>query len=154
MEWKLQNGRYRSGRCTTIEIFDPKHRIASVAPFRDRVVHHAFCAVCGPLSETGFIYDSHAGRTGKGTHRTVTRYERFRDCFKYVLCYDTYRYFPAIDDAILKRDLRHRLTWTRTLSLADHIIDASNPQEPVHPYILVTTCLRHVPAVGACLSAI
>jgi retron-type reverse transcriptase len=45
---------------------------------------------------------------------------------------DIYRYFPAIDHAILKRDLRRRVACERTLWLADAIIDGSNPQEPVH----------------------
>ena len=134
LERDLQSGRYRPGRYTTIEIFDPKHRLVSAAPFRDRVVHHAFCAVCEPLFERGFIPDSYANRTGKGTHQAIARYERFRDRFRHVLRCDIYRYFPAIDHAILKRDLRRRLACARTLALADRIIDASNPQEPVHHY--------------------
>ena len=48
LERELQSGRYRPGRYKKIEVFDPKHRIVSAAPFRDRVVHHAFCAVCQP----------------------------------------------------------------------------------------------------------
>ena len=131
LERELTSGRYRPGRYTTIEIFDPKHRMVSAAPFRDRVVHHAFCAVVDPLFEQGFIRDSYANRTGKGTHRAVARYERFRDRFRHVLRCDVYRYFPAIDHAILKRDLRRRLACPRTLALADRIIDGSNPQDPV-----------------------
>ena len=53
LERELVGGTYRPGRYKTIEIFDPKHRIVSAAPFRDRVVHHAFCAVCSPLFERG-----------------------------------------------------------------------------------------------------
>ncbi len=132
LERQLQSGRYRPGRYTKIEIFDPKHRIVSAAPFRDRVVHHAFCAVCEPIFERGFIHDSYANRLGKGTHRAVARYERFRDRFRHVLRCDIYRYFPAIDHEILKRDLRRRIACERTLSLADRIIDGSNPQEPVN----------------------
>ena len=134
LERELQSGRYRPGRYRTMEIFDPKHRVVSAAPFRDRVVHHAFCAVCEPIFERGFIHDSYANRKGKGTHRAVARYERFRDRFSYVLRCDIYRYFPAIDHEILKRDLRRRLACPRTLALAGRIIDASNPQEPVRLY--------------------
>ena len=123
---------YRPGRYKKIEVFDPKHRIVSAAPFRDRMVHHAFCAVCAPLFERGFIFDSYANRVGKGTHRAVARYERFRDRHQHVLRCDIYRYFPAIDHAVLKRDLRRRLACERTLALADRIIDGSNPQEPVN----------------------
>ena len=134
LERELCNGRYRPGRYRTIEIFDPKHRVVSAAPFRDRVVHHALCAVVEPLVERGFIHDSYANRKGKGTHRAVARYERFRDCFCYVLRCDIYRYFPAMDHQVLKRDLRRRIGCSRTLWLAGAIIDASNPQEPVEMY--------------------
>ena len=132
LERELQEGGYRPGRYKKIEIFDPKHRIVSAAPFRDRVVHHAFCAVCEPIFERGFIHDSYANRVGKGTHRAIARYERFRDRHKHVLRCDIYRYFPAIDHAVLKADLRRRIACERTLALADRIIDGSNPQEPVN----------------------
>ena len=87
-----------------------------------------------PLFERGFIHDSYANRAGKGTHRAVARYERFRDRFRHVLRCDIYRYFPAIDHEILKRDLRRRIACPRTLALADRIVDGSNPQEPVPLY--------------------
>ena len=132
LERELASGRYRPGRYRTIEIFDPKHRIVSAAPFRDRVVHHAFCAVCEPVFERGFVHDSYANRRGKGTHRAIARYETFRDRFRHVLRCDIYRYFPAIDHEILKRDVRRRIGCSRTLALADRIVDASNPQEPVN----------------------
>lgn len=131
LERELQDGSYRPGGYTTIEIFEPKHRMVSAAPFRDRVVHHAVCAVCEPLFERGFIHDSYANRTGKGTHRAIARYETFRDRYRFVLRCDIYRYFPAIDHAVLKTDLRRRIACGRTLTLLDRIIDGSNPQEPV-----------------------
>ena len=134
LERELQSGDYRPGRYRKIEIFDPKHRIVSAAPFRDRVVHHALYAVCAPRFENGFIYDSYANRKGKGAHRAVARYEKFRNRFRYVLRCDIYRYFPAIDHEVLKQDLRRRIACRRTLALIDRIIDASNPQEPVNVY--------------------
>ena len=134
LERELRSGCYQPGRYKTIEVRDPKHRVVSAAPFRDRVVHHAFCAVCEPIFERGFIYDSYANRRGKGTHRAVARYEAFRDRFRAVLRCDVYRYFPAIDHEILKDDLRRRIACPRTLALADRIVDCSNPQEPVDIY--------------------
>ena len=47
---------------------------------------------------------------------------------------DIYRYFPAIDHEVLKADLRRRIACARTLAVLDRIVDASNPQEPVHLY--------------------
>jgi hypothetical protein len=40
LERRLKDGTYRPGRYVTIEVHDPKKRLVSAAPFRDRVVHH------------------------------------------------------------------------------------------------------------------
>ena len=134
LERELRSGAYRPGRYKKFEIFVPKHRVVSAAPFRDRVVHHAMHAVCEPVFERGFIHDSYANRIGRGTHRAVARYEAFRNRFRWVLRCDIYRYFPAIDHEILKGDVRRRIACGRTLALIDRIIDRSNPQEPVILY--------------------
>ena len=91
----------------------------SAAPFRDRVVHHALCAVVEPIFEAGFIDHSFANRTGKGTHSAIEVYERYRDRHAHVLRCDIYRYFPAIDHAILKSDFRRRIACLSTLALLD-----------------------------------
>ena len=75
----------------SFEVRDPKHRLISAAPFRDRVVHHAVHAVIAPLFERGFIDHTYANRAGKGTHRAVARYERLRDRYRHVLRGDIYR---------------------------------------------------------------
>jgi retron-type reverse transcriptase len=134
LERALRSGRYRPGRYVEIEFRDPKRRLVSAAPFRDRVVHHAVHAVIAPLFERGFIHDSYANRVGKGTHRAVGRYERFRDRYRFVLRCDIYRYFPAIDHAIIKADIRRRIACRPTLALIDAIVDGANLQEPVHLY--------------------
>jgi retron-type reverse transcriptase len=134
IEGELRDASWRPGGYKTIEIRDPKPRMVSAAPFCDRVVHHALCAAIEPIFARGFIDDSFANRRGKGTHRAVARYEQFRDRYRYVLRCDIYRYFPAIDHEILKRDLRRRIACPRTLWLIDRIVDGSNLQEPVNLY--------------------
>jgi len=132
LERELRDHTWKPGRYVTIEVRDPKHRLVSAAPFRDRVVHHALCAVIAPLFERGFIDHSYANRTGKGTHRAVDRYERWRDRYRYVLRCDIYRFFPAIDHEVLKADFRRRIACVDTLWLLDAIVDGSNKQEPVN----------------------
>ena len=134
LERELLAGSWRPGRYVEIAIRDPKPRTVSAAPFRDRVVHHALCAAIDPVFERGFVFDSYANRRGKGTHRAVARYERYSSRFAAVLRCDIYRYFPAVDHAVLKADVRRRIGCERTLELIDTIIDGSNPQEPVHRY--------------------
>ena len=46
--------------------------------------------------------------------------------------FSLYRYFPAIDHAILKQALRRRISCPDTLWLIDALIDGSNAQETVH----------------------
>ncbi len=134
LERELQHAVYRPGRYFKIRVCDPKERIVSAAPFRDRVVHHALCAIVCPVFEAGFIGNSFANRQGKGTHRAITRYERYRDRYAHVLRCDIYRYFPAIDHAVLKTEFRRRIACERTLRLMDIIVDSSNAQEPVNTH--------------------
>jgi retron-type reverse transcriptase len=134
LERQLRTGEYRPGRYVAFEVNDPKKRIVSAAPFRDRVVHHALCAVVDPIFEAGFIGNTFANRTGKGTHSAIEAYERYRDRHVHVLRCDIYRYFPAIDHAVLKSDFRRRIVCRQTLALLDLIVDRSNAQEPVQLY--------------------
>lgn len=131
---QLNDATWRPGRYVEIPIRDPKPRLVSAAPFRDRVVHHALCAVLAPIWERGFIDDSYANRAGFGTHRAIARYEQYRDRYRHVLRADIFRFFPAIDHAILKAAFRRRIACERTLWLLDAIVDGSNPQEPVNLY--------------------
>ncbi|MBU0500730.1 MAG: RNA-dependent DNA polymerase [Gammaproteobacteria bacterium] len=134
LERQLTDGTWRPGRYVEIPIRDPKPRLVSAAPFRDRVVHHALCAVLAPIWERGFIDDSYANRAGFGTHRAIARYEQYRDRYRHVLRADIFRFFPAIDHAILKATFRRRIACENTLWLLDAIVDGSNPQEPVNLY--------------------
>lgn len=134
LERELRDGTWRPGNYTTFRVLDPKPRFISAAPFRDRVVHHALCAVIEPEFERGFIDASYANRRGRGSHRAIVRYERLRDRHAHVLRCDIHRYFPAMDHAILKQDFRRRIACGPTLALMDAIVDGSNPQEPVQAY--------------------
>ena len=131
---ELIAGIWRPGGFRSIEIRGPKPRTISVAPFADRVVHQALCAVLVPVLERGYIDDSYASRKGLGQHRAIARFEQFRDRFPWVLRTDIWRYFPSIDHELLKSLLRRRVACERTLALADTIIDGSNPQQPVQRY--------------------
>lgn len=130
----LQSQTYCPGTYSTFQIYEPKPRMISAAPFRDRVVHHALINVIGELFERSFIFDSYANRVGKGTHRAIRRYQQFLRQFQYVLKCDIRKYFPSIDHAILKALIRRYIADEKTLWLINVIIDASNPQEAVMDY--------------------
>ncbi len=58
LESELEDHTYRPGPYRSSTIQDPKQRLISAAPFRDRVVHHALCNVIEPLFERTMIGDS------------------------------------------------------------------------------------------------
>ncbi|MCK6691575.1 MAG: RNA-directed DNA polymerase [Thermoanaerobaculia bacterium] len=127
---ELNDGSYRPGVYRSFHIFDPKPRMISAAPYRDRVVHHALCNVITPMLEKTMIADSYANREGKGTHPAVERFRKYSRLYPFVLKCDIKKFFPSIDHEILKLELRRKIACSRTLSLCDRIIDNSNPQEP------------------------
>jgi retron-type reverse transcriptase len=130
----LQDGTWQPGPYKVLHVKEPKARRVSAAPFADRVLHQALCQVITPLFERSFVADSFANRLGFGTHRAVARYEHYRDRFAHVLRCDIWRYFPSMDHAVLKADIRRRIACPATLVLLDKIIDGSNAQEPVNLY--------------------
>jgi hypothetical protein len=99
---ELLDQAYRPGFYHSFYIHDPKRRLISAAPFRDRVVHHALCNVIEPLFERRFIFDSYANRRGKGTHAALDRCQAFARRFPYVLQCDLRQFFPSVDHEILK----------------------------------------------------
>jgi retron-type reverse transcriptase len=74
---ELQQRTYKPGKYHSFYIHDPKRRLISATPFRDRVVHHALINVIEPIWEPKFIYDCYANRVGKGTHRALDRSQQY-----------------------------------------------------------------------------
>lgn len=130
----LKTKTYQPGKYTVFQVYSPKPRLISAAPYRDRVVHHALCNIIQPIFERTFIFDSYANRTGFGTHRALKRFTHFARTSRYVLQCDIRKYFPSIDHAILKSLIRRKIKCPDTLWLIDTIIDSSNPQEPSIEY--------------------
>jgi retron-type reverse transcriptase len=134
LQEELLTKTYQPGAYKTFQIVEPKKRMISAAPYRDRVVHHALCNVIAPLFERTFIPYSYANRTGYGTHRALRRFTELARSHRYILQCDIRKYFPSIDHEILKTMLRRKLKCRDTLWLIDTILDASNPQEAVLDY--------------------
>lgn len=125
---------YQPGSYREFVIHDPKRRVISAAPYRDRIVHHALCNVLEPIFERVFVADSYAHRKGKGTHAAVERLTTFMRQYDYALKCDIAKYFPCIDHAILKELIRRKIACKDTLWLIDTIIDAGNQHEPIALY--------------------
>jgi len=109
LQSELQKKYYRPGSYHSFYIHEPKRRLISAAPFRDRVVHHALCNLTVPSFEKRLIADSYANRPGKGTHRALDRCQYFARRYRYVLQSDIVQFFPSIDHQILLKTLKKML---------------------------------------------
>lgn len=121
---------YRPGPYRTFWIHDPKPRMISAAPFRDRVVHHALCRVIEPVLDRAFVSETYACRQGKGNHRALRRFVELCRRHPYVLTCDVRKFFPSIDHEVVKALVRRRIKDPGVLSLLGTIIDGSCEQEP------------------------
>jgi len=117
---------YQPGSYQSFYIHEPKRRLISAAPFRDRVVHHALCNIIEPIFERSFIHDSYANRVGKGTHRALDRAQHYSRRFRYVLQCDVRQFFPSIDHALLRATLVRRIADPDILWLIDRILDSGS----------------------------
>lgn len=64
------------------------------------------------IFERGYIAHSLANRSGKAKRAVIDADERYRDRHRIVRRIAMFRYFPAVDQAILKAELRRRSTCT------------------------------------------
>ena len=119
---ELHELHYIPGAYHSFYIHEPKRRLISAAPFRDRVVHHALCRVIEPIWEKRFIYDSYANRIGKGTHKAIDRTQSYAREYKYFLQLDIRQFFPSIDHAILKKEFSRLIRDEKTLWLCNQIL--------------------------------
>jgi RNA-directed DNA polymerase len=133
LQTQLQQKTYQPGEYYNFEIYEPKPRIISAAPYRDRIIHHALCQIIQPIFERTFIHHSYANRKDKGTHRALRHYSQCVLKYEYVLQCDIRRYFPSIHHATLKALIRRKIKCPDTLWLIDRIIDNSPILEPSCP---------------------
>jgi len=121
---ELAEKRYQPGGYVSFHIHEPKRRLISAAPFRDRVVHHALCNVIEPIFERRFIHDSYANRRGKGTHAALDRCQAFARSYPYVLQCDVQQFFPAIDHSLLLDNIQRVIVDPDLLWLCAGILES------------------------------
>jgi retron-type reverse transcriptase len=122
LQAELRAQSYLPGAYRSFYIRDPKRRLISAAPFRDRVVHHAVCNLIEPIFEATFIHDSYANRAGKGTHAALGRAQGFARQHPFVLQGDIRQFFPSIDHQILQGLLARKIADVRVMDLCAKIL--------------------------------
>ncbi len=111
----LLDGTYPVGDYSQFTIFDPKERVITAAPFRERVLQHALMNICEPLFEKWMIFDTYACRKGKGQMAAVERAARFARSNEWFLKCDFRKYFDSIPHERLLRMLSRKFRDPRLL---------------------------------------
>jgi len=121
---KLISQTYVHGEYSNFKVYEPKERIISSLPFRDRVVQHSFNNFLEPIFDKVFYPCSYACRKRKGTHTgvkavqsTIRRMEKQGEV--YYLKMDFSKYFHSIDKEILFKEIRRKISDKRVLKVLE-----------------------------------
>jgi len=103
--------------------------------YPDRIVQHALVQVCEPIWKGSFIRDTFQSIVGRGTHDARKRVETVvrGNPGLYALKFDIQKYYPNVNNHILKTQVRRKIKCPDTLWLIDDIID-SNQGLPIGNY--------------------
>lgn len=95
--------------------------------YPDRIVQHALLQVVGPIWSRSFVRDTYQSIPGRGTHDARRRVEKRirRQPPQYALKFDIAKYYPNVDNMILKQEIRRKIKCADTLWLMDNIIDSA-----------------------------
>jgi len=133
LQGQLIDGTYNMGKYRNFKVYEPKERLISALPFRDRVVHHAIHNLIEPIFDKIFICDTYACRKGKGTHKGVEKLQGLlrKQKNRYALKCDISKYFQSVDHDVLKSIIRRKISDDRLLELLDKIIDSVTKGIPI-----------------------
>lgn len=132
----MADGTYVPGAPHEFFILDPKRRLISALPFRDRVAQQALCMVVSPIFDRALLPRTFACRPGKGTHAGVTMLQSdlrrlARKGSVYFLKTDFSRYFASIERSILWRLIEAKISCCATLRLIEAIVPRTGIGLPI-----------------------
>lgn len=117
-----------------------KMREIFVLPYYpDRIIHHAIMQVLEPIWKKTFIANTYQSIKGRGVHKCKKHLETIlldREITDDIYCFklDIEKFYPSINNEILKQILRRKIKCKPTLALLDNIID-STEGVPIGNYI-------------------
>lgn len=124
---ELISKKYTLGEYFVFTIYEPKERIISKLPFRDRVVQHAIMNTIQDILKDSFISQTYSCIRKRGVHKClkdIKTHLKDKNATKYVLKLDIKKFYPSINHEILKRFIRRKFKDPDLLWLLDLIIDS------------------------------
>lgn len=96
--------------------------------YPDRIIHHAVLQVVQPILEETYIKDTYQSIIGRGTHKAIVRIKSWMKdevATRYCLKIDIRKFYPSVDNEIIKAQFRTKIKCNETLELLDTIVDSS-----------------------------
>lgn len=140
LQQSFQNGTYKTSQYHIFRMVTDagkEREIYRLPYYPDRIAHHAIMNVLEQIFVSAFIRDTYACVKGRGILDGVKRVRQAlanKEETRYCLKMDVRKFFPSIDNSILKQLLRRKFKDARLLSLLDEIVDSA-PGVPIGNYL-------------------
>lgn len=135
---ELKSHRYRTSKYYVFKLWSGgKEREIYKLPLRDRIVQHAIMNYLEPLFRKSFITDTYSSIKGRGIHKGLSRLKKAlkdREGTKYCLKLDIRKFYPSIDQTLMKQRIRSKFKDKDLLMVLDEIIDSSDKGVPIGNY--------------------
>lgn len=127
----LKNKSFTTSEYKVFKISDGKEReIFQLPYYPDRIVHTALINVLEPIFVSTFTSDTYSCIKGRGVHKASYDLRKVLkenvEGTKYCLKLDIVKFYPSINNEILKQLLRRKFKDKDLLYLLDDIIDSTN----------------------------
>ena len=131
LQRELKAGEWRPGRCVQFVIRDPKERVITAAPFRDRVVHHALIDPLEHALDALLIPQSFACRRGKGCRKALEHVRGLVAVHSHFLKLDIAKCFPSIRHDKVLEVMRECTDELELLQLVGHVLSGPHRGLPL-----------------------
>lgn len=125
----LLNKEYRTSKYTIFKIFEGKEReIFRLPYYPDRIVHHAIMNILEDIFVKSFIKNTYSCIKFRGIHKALKDVKvaiKDEQETQYILKLDIRKFYPSVNNEILKALLRRKFKDKDLLWLLDEIIDSA-----------------------------
>ena len=136
----LKECNYKTSSYDIFKIYEPKEReIYRLPYYPDRIIHHALMNYLESIWVSVFIKDTYACVKNRGIHSAAKKLKsQLRNNkaeTKYCLKLDIKKFYPSIDQSILKKIIRRKIKDKRVLLILDEIIGSVPNGVPIGNYL-------------------
>ncbi len=122
LQRELLAGRWLPSRPVQFTIHDPKERVITAAPFRDRVVHHALIDPLEARLDAALVPQSFACRRGMGTHKALAHAREMVRRHSHFLKLDIQKCFESIGHELVLETMAPLVGDAQTVELCRRVL--------------------------------